>query len=89
MCAVDWSRIVLWFDPEFFVHQCGPSFSINVVRKSRMLSVRADYITRPNARATGSRSLSFVSPPWFPVRYGWIQMILRRDDRGSCACDFK
>ena len=30
-----------------------------------------------------------VPPPWFPVRYGWIQMILRKDDRGPCACDFK
>jgi hypothetical protein len=53
MYAADWPRIVLWFDPEFFVHQCVPLFSINVVWKSRILSVRADYITRPNARATG------------------------------------
>ena len=28
-----------------------------------------------------------VPPPWFPIRYGWIQMILLRDDRGPCACD--
>ena len=83
MYAADWPRIVLWFDPEFFVHQCVPLFSINLVWKSRILSVRADYVTRHNAVPV------LVSPAWFPVRYGWIQMILRRDDRGPCACDYK
>jgi hypothetical protein len=60
MYAADWPRIVLWFDLEFFVHECVPLFSINLVWKSRILSVRADCVTRHNARATGSLSFGLT-----------------------------